>query len=236
MLQCGHSFCAHCLAQHLETEFGKGCRAWCPVCRREVFGDEVASVLPAMAAQAFRTEMELLKGPPIFCRSGTQEADRHFRSVARRLHLKKCPQCGVAIQKNGGCPKMLCRCGACFDWHEAETVVPCNRVHLCWSIDLFFISTCSGCTRTTKIKACLSRLGIAAISIPVATTAAVCVCGGVVAAVSTTVSAPIVGCAPIALLYEPVRRAIGHQQNWFAHAACSGVRLLHRTMRGPRLF
>lgn len=46
------------------------------------------------------------------------EMSRSWRvELWKRIHTKKCPKCGAAIQKNGGCPKMECfKCKHKFCW------------------------------------------------------------------------------------------------------------------------
>lgn len=43
----------------------------------------------------------------------------------KHANTKLCPQCGAAIQKNGGCPLMTCRCGQEFQWDsDAQPLEP----------------------------------------------------------------------------------------------------------------
>lgn len=223
-LRCSHSFCRSCLEVHVSNEIGKGRRPWCPLCRREVLDAEVMLLIPYAARVGI---------PPPPPSSSSQDAlgDASFRRIARRLHLKKCPRCAAVIQKNGGCPRMTCRCGCRFRWEEAETVVPCQRVHFTSDLSSLFCKTCAGCSGTAKVKLTMTRAGVIFLGAPIVALAAVTLAGGALAVLSTAVSAPALFCAPLALAYEPVRLVNGYRENPFAQGMLSGARLVKRLFR-----
>merc|ERR1712150_140633 len=86
--------------------------------------------------------------------------DESFRRMAQRYHLKKCPHCNAVIEKNGGCDAMTCQCGCCFDWNEADTVVPCRYIHLNKKGFRFWCTTCRGCSKIATAKLYGVRTGI----------------------------------------------------------------------------
>ena len=46
----------------------------------------------------------------------------------QQVDARRCPNCQLAIEKNGGCPGMQCAgCGKLFKWDEAASVVPGAR-------------------------------------------------------------------------------------------------------------
>ena len=51
------------------------------------------------------------------CASLRSTRGRKRAAVWRYLNTQKCPRCGDAVQRNGGCPQMTCRCGARFCWY-----------------------------------------------------------------------------------------------------------------------
>lgn len=64
-----------------------------------------------------------------------------FISLRERLWLfmytKRCPACGIAIERNGGCTKMVCGwCGKHFDWISTRKV---KLIHYCLWISYAFI-------------------------------------------------------------------------------------------------
>jgi len=115
--------------------------------------------------------------------------------------MKRCPGCNAAIEKDGGCSHMHCSsCGRNFNWQDAETVVPCNRVHFRDKDQGFPLwgCTCRNCTPLATAQLIALRAGIITVAIPAATV------GVTIAA--ATVLVPAVVCAPLAVAYEPVRR------------------------------
>jgi len=203
-LACGHAFCQSCLIEHLERQLHQGRLAWCPCCRQ---GLQEEDLLGSCSDELFQklTEVPPTEAPPEtsfrIARGGA--ADRAFRRAARRLHMKRCPGCNAAIEKTGGCSHMHCSsCGHNFNWQDAETVVPCNRVHFRDEGDQKFFPlwgcTCRNCTPLATAQLIALRAGIITVAIPAATV------GVTIAA--ATVLVPAVVCAPLAVAYEPVRR------------------------------
>ena len=41
-----------------------------------------------------------------------------MHNFAAREQLARCPQCSHYIERNGGCPNMICRCGKEFTYQS----------------------------------------------------------------------------------------------------------------------
>jgi len=240
-LHCGHTFCLTCLGSHAEKERQARRPPWCPLCRcelsdfeiRMICPDAVACELTSEGAESLRSAADLeglsLLGPTIPNRS----VDRNFRRAARRAHLKRCPNCDAAIQKNGGCDHMECQCGFSFNWSDARTVVPCRQLHLRPRGFSLWCTTCPGCSKIATAKLGAVRTGIVvAAPCAAAVAAGVAVVGAATAATAAAVTAtvPAVVCAPLAAVYEPVRRIRGRRSNRFVRGMGSGVRLVKRVV------
>lgn len=125
-LQCGHAFCTACLGA-LAARAGRTAALTCPLCSRPLVWTpqliEALSPDPALVAAA--PAPKAAAAPP-----ATAAAERDFEWWARRHHIKLCPQCGVMIEKNGGCGNVRCRsCRAKFRWSDAPLACPCRGWH-----------------------------------------------------------------------------------------------------------
>merc|ERR1712039_771882 len=177
---------------------------WCPLCRCKMLTSEIQSFYPeAFSREDMDEDQAAPAAPPVPLSAREQ---RNFRKTALRQHLKKCPNCGAAIQKNGGCDHMNCRCGHRFNWSEAETVVPCRRVHLNRKAFPLWCTTCPGCSKIATAKLAGVRAGVV-VGTPVAATVVLGLAVAGVATVATgvalTAAVPAVVCAPMAAAYEP---------------------------------
>merc|ERR1711865_974851 len=99
-----------------------------------------------------------------------------------------------------------CRCGKDFSWDQAETVVPCNKVH--WNDEGWMRvgKTCKNCTCSAHMKLAALRTGAAL----------------VVAGAAVVTAVPAIVCTPLAIAYEPVRRLRRQKKNVFAKGICKG--------------
>ena len=103
----------------------------------------------------------------------TAADERRFRRTARRLHMKRCPECSAPIVKNGGCDHMMCMaCQKHFSWRAARVVAPCHCLH--FRSDLSGLAgvvnsahVCRGCSPVATAKLCAWRAGLAAVALPV---------------------------------------------------------------------
>jgi hypothetical protein len=169
--------------------------------------------------------------------AGAPMSDAERRTLmarARREHWKYCPGCRATIEKNRGCDNMRCRCGRHFKWSEARVVAPCRRVHLDHS---WWGSNCVGCSPVAKVKLAAFRT-LASIFYPAGFAAT----GGLIAAVALpTVLVPVTVCAPLAVIYEPVRqvrmlldrRGADRRSNPFATGSLMGLCLVFVCLNGP---
>jgi len=242
-LRCSHVFCQDCLDQHIATALSAGRNAWCPLCREPLDSADLPMAAVAVANSSNNDDDDdddgSLPPPPLNPRAERREA-RQFRRAARRAHLKRCPSCNAAIEKNEGCDHMICACGHHFSWDAAEAVAPCT----CLNMDTFWGSTCEGCSKRAKVKLCAYRAATATIGIPTAAAAgavagavagtavvAAGVAGTAVTAVGLSSAAvvaavPAVVCAPMAAVYEPVRRLRKKSANPFKEHMGDGARLV----------
>mmetsp|Transcript_101430 Transcript_101430/g.217198 ORF Transcript_101430/g.217198 Transcript_101430/m.217198 type:complete len:279 (-) Transcript_101430:128-964(-) len=230
VLPCGHTFCRPCLERHVDIILRRGHAVWCPVCRQELSIQQVAVVAPFAAARI------AVPPPPRPVAMETEDAGavRRFRRIAQRMHLKKCPRCGYHIQKNGGCVIMRCICGHRFNWHDAETVVPCRQVHLVGDFRKLFFVTCRGCSPVAQIKLRIARTGVMCIGLPAGIITVLLAMGTIASLAATIVVVPMVTCAPLACAYEvthPCCLLSARKRNPYISAMWSGTRLLKRLTR-----
>lgn len=194
---------------------------WCPACRQAIREDESEALGLGDLAREAAVQTPSPPSPLLGSRDRAQR-ERTFARFAQRRHLKLCPRCSAAIEKNEGCDHMTCRCGHHFNWSTAATVVPCNRVHIGGNFNTlmgaFWGRTCQGCSCSAKAKLAVWRpfgtflgAGASLLAMGVLTSSAA------VVAVGTTAVA-----GPLALAYEPFR---GHRRNHFGRAVTGGLRL-----------
>lgn len=56
---------------------------------------------------------------------GSCVPDTAFAELLRSCDVRRCPKCGEAIEKNGGCPHMVCRtCGSHWWWTSDGQMSP----------------------------------------------------------------------------------------------------------------
>lgn len=218
VLGCGHKFCQPCLSRHIATLRHRGSATLCPVCRRPVSftkgtaeATTLVDTLPSLPLPAHREECDT----------------RSFLSIAKKLHFKKCPSCGICIQKVGGCPSMRCHCGVYFIWDEAELVAPCNQVHFCWDERKLFCETCGKGSRFTYVRLLCARSVVAVIFVP-ALALAVAVAGSIgLCITAAVVLMPCIAYGPLVLGYELMRflqRCKSQPRNPFLSGMASGAR------------
>lgn len=146
--------------------------------------------------------------------------------AAGRLALRCCPRCNTPIQKNGGCNRISCPCGADFDWTLARPLRPCRRCHVQADVGLIGRwNTCPYCSKAARVQAAAAKVGTATfVGAPLG--AAALGVAAVAVGVGVTVAVlPAATFGPLALAYEPVRRVRGARTNPFAKAAASGAML-----------
>lgn len=210
-LQCGHIFCTACIRKHVQTQQDEGRRGSCPLCS----GDLCQKDVVAMGLESEVANQDVTidgREREAQCRI----AEHTFRCAARKGHWKLCPNCGVAITKDGGCSMMRCRCGENFDWACAQLVEQCNCVH--WNEEgvRAWGHICLGCSPITKAKLAAIRTGV-------------CLCGiPLVTVVLATASVPAVVFAPLATIYEPVCRLRISKSNPFKEAMVQGSLMVIR--------
>lgn len=153
-LACGHSFCGACIAEHVLTQARQGRRARCPECQQGLGTDDIGTVHGLAAAVS---QVDAVSDCSVDAADVPEEARRAFEAYAREVHAKCCPACRAPIVKNGGCNLMTCRCGHRFRWSEAETLVPCRRVHL-HPVYFLWGTTCPGASCVAKAKLWSMRL------------------------------------------------------------------------------
>lgn len=157
---CGHSFCAGCLKQHLESS-AAGLRGACPVCR--------VRLSPADVAAAGATPPEPLAPPAEHLDAAALSRGEvaAFRRAARRLHVHGCPGCGVPIEKSGGCSQVHCTaCGLRFHWSRARGIGLCRQVHLRHEkgdFAKYWGDTCEDCSPIATAKLAAWRVAVVAL-------------------------------------------------------------------------
>lgn len=204
-LQCGHTFCAKCLQKHAQTQLDAGRAIWCPLCCKELCHEDVATLGfdPKRAREAVVA----------LCRERDAQsrlAQHAFRSAARDGHWKLCPRCQAPIIKDGGGDQVRCRCGHRFSWEAAQMVEPCRRIH--WNEHGIHAwgHTCRGCSPIATLKLVVART-------------LVCLCAIPIVIVLTGIALiPAAVCAPLALMYEPLRRLKVSRSNPFLTGVCYG--------------
>ena len=186
----------------------------------ESFARTVA-VRRAASRDALRRDLGLV--PPATNADGaewTQQEQRAFERTAARLRLRRCPACQTPIQKQGGCDHMTCRCGNHFSWANAEPVVACTTFHRSeHSVPWRGWHCCRHCGPQAHAKLAAARTARGVVCVPVVATgaaAAAAVVATGAAVFATVVVVPAAVCAPLAMAYEPVRRA--RNELAYAHA------------------
>ena len=74
-----------------------------------------SSTCVAHESLAFSKSLIRLSSPSFCCRIGQQEVEGEL-NLEGLEDVKKCPECNVNIEKNGGCMHMTCRCKHEFFW------------------------------------------------------------------------------------------------------------------------
>lgn len=146
ILDCGHKYCRRCLsiycrnkAQEHSVDFS------CPECK-EPFNPEgligkqwlikwekrkkaLGRIMcPRLGCSGEILGQTCLKCRHLICRLCLEEIhtgpcqEEIVQNIEYKINLtKQCPQCGVNIEKNGGCNHMKCRsCGHDFKWEEVK--------------------------------------------------------------------------------------------------------------------
>lgn len=155
-LSCGHTFCRSCISRYAATRLREHRAVRCPECQREISHQEAMTCIPEGDVQDL-----------IHSTSSTSDLDtamievptREFMRLAQAAHFKRCPACGVPIEKAGGCDNMRCRCGHIFKWSEAQSVAPCHQVHRHPELPLWG-ATCPNCTCLATAKLAAWRAGL----------------------------------------------------------------------------
>jgi E3 ubiquitin-protein ligase RNF144 len=76
----------------------------CPYCRERLCANCGVAWHAGMTCQAYQARPDALR---------TAE-DRALLELGKKEGMKRCPTCGVMVQRTEGCPHMKCRCGAMF--------------------------------------------------------------------------------------------------------------------------
>lgn len=92
--------------------------AWCPKCPNGMLFDPQCSYRLQCHICSTKFCAECTYGPhKKFCPSGKHQFDNWRMNVP----TKKCPNCSVWIQKDGGCPNMYCtQCNKGFSWDKVQ--------------------------------------------------------------------------------------------------------------------
>lgn len=233
-LQCSHTFCKTCLRDHVTLKLGARRSPLCPLCRCGILDKEILSICPDLIAKDLE-ELENDTIPPgQLSPRAARRVERDFQRMAREAHLKRCPNCTAPIERSNGDDRVTCRCGHRFSWNEAPTVVPCRRVHLRAKGFPLWGATCPGCSKRAKVKLAAVRVGVV-VGGPIVAVAAAGLAAGIgattVTAAAVTAAVPAIACAPLAIAYEPVRRARGRSHNPFGRAMGSGARVVGRAIQ-----
>jgi len=114
MLACGHAFCRPCIGRHVETRRGDGLEANCPMCQIRLTGYDVRKCCPSARARHRRWSFHRASSTCTAAPRSSVPALTDDELSA--LGLQRCPRCRSAIEKNGGCNHMTCRCGHHFQW------------------------------------------------------------------------------------------------------------------------
>eukprot|EP00443_Scrippsiella_acuminata_P094357 CAMPEP_0115502944 /NCGR_PEP_ID=MMETSP0271-20121206/69213_1 /TAXON_ID=71861 /ORGANISM="Scrippsiella trochoidea, Strain CCMP3099" /LENGTH=126 /DNA_ID=CAMNT_0002932003 /DNA_START=405 /DNA_END=782 /DNA_ORIENTATION=- len=113
-------------------------------------------------------------------------------------------------------------CNYHFNWSEAETVVPCSRLHL----DKFWGNVCRGCSWRAKAKLIVYRVFLAIVGVPALFALALIAAVGLLASAIVVLIVPTVVFVLLALGYEPVRR-LRRRRNPFVEKIEIGPVLAH---------
>merc|ERR1712046_20236 len=115
-LNCGHWFCQPCLAQHVAFILQARQEPWCPLCRCKLSSGEVSVLCPFTPSISDLTPAEPRS---LLSEVRDRRANRSFKRACRKHHFKRCPNCQVVIQKDGGCDHMTCQsCTRPFSWES----------------------------------------------------------------------------------------------------------------------
>eukprot|EP00301_Raphidiophrys_heterophryoidea_P002386 c11108_g1_i2.p1 GENE.c11108_g1_i2~~c11108_g1_i2.p1 ORF type:complete len:309 (+),score=42.38 c11108_g1_i2:52-978(+) len=177
-LACLHKYCLQCLTQYVELKLQhNNTNMPCPTCNSPIDRATLVSIFPPHLIEMYDDVVS--SGAAIVPMTSNVQNNgdalspedlQAFRIHAKQRHLKYCPACHAAIEKNGGCNSMTCRCGARFRWDKARTVVPCNQLHFLSSSGLskYLCTTCVGCTVLAYVKLFLWRCLLLTIGGPIA--------------------------------------------------------------------
>lgn len=120
-LACGHSFCRPCVGMHVATRRGDGLVPDCPMCKATISDRECFACCPDARRRPARWPFPGRSASSAPAAGGAEPAAHGAEpaladSDLRALGLQRCPRCRAAIEKNGGCNQMRCRCGHRFQW------------------------------------------------------------------------------------------------------------------------
>jgi hypothetical protein len=90
-------------------------------------------------------------------------------NFARRYHTRICPSCACPIIKDGGCDRMLCKCGHHFLWSSATVEVPCRCLNFRTAGRLvpWGAPPCRGAARQAHAKLFAWRCGFFILAAPI---------------------------------------------------------------------
>ena len=114
---CGHSFCSPCMESYIRNLYVNRAVifAVCPgdSCNSPLLDGDCYILTKQEKDKLFLRGMK----DDIFTAAKPRKS---FRTAIRLFFTtKKCPQCGVRIQKSGGCDRMHCKgCGTHFSWRK----------------------------------------------------------------------------------------------------------------------
>ena len=121
--RCCDKVCSGCLARYVGAAVDEGrLHVRCPGdgCRELLSSSDVlAAVGPAKHATLAVNARARHGGRVERLLESTDAADAAFIRWARE-NTRACPSCSVIIYRYAGCNHMTCRCGASFQWDEAE--------------------------------------------------------------------------------------------------------------------
>ncbi|KAG7383555.1 hypothetical protein PHYBOEH_009871 [Phytophthora boehmeriae] len=108
-MPCGHLYCTKCVATR--CRMGVRDRSMVPAhcCKKEFPTDYVREVL---SSWEFETYDRFLKEKP--WKTLDLESDREYTRAVRAHRAVQCPGCGVGVQRESGCNRMLCLNGHDF--------------------------------------------------------------------------------------------------------------------------
>lgn len=147
-LACGHAYCRPCVGQHVATRRADGLVADCPMCKAHLTDREAQACCPARRLRAVNSRAPLV----------SNAAPALTDVELSELGLQRCPRCRIAIEKNGGCNQMTCRCGHRFQWVTRQ---PPNGIFERYARESNLILYCASLVVATPIVAALTVGGAA---------------------------------------------------------------------------